>query len=125
MTENEISFVARKAIFIVHNKYGPGLLESVYKKILAILLESFGLIVETEVPIPLVYEGTNVGIGFRIDLLLNKKVIIEVKAIEELAPVHFMQIKTYLNLTGIKLGLLVNFNTVDITTSIKRIVNKL
>ena len=124
-TENEISYIARGAIFRVFSNLGPGLLESVYVAALAYEFRKAGLEVKTEVPLPVVYENERLELGFRLDLLIENKVIIEVKLVETLAEVHHKQVLTYLKLSGLKLALLVNFNTVDINDSIFRKVNKL
>jgi GxxExxY protein len=125
MTENEISYIIRGAIFKVYSTLGPGLLESVYVAALAFELRKAGLIVKTEVPLPAVYEEEKLDLGFRIDILVNNLVIIEVKSIEQLAEVHHKIVLTYLKLSGKKLAILVNFNTADISKSIFRKVNKL
>jgi GxxExxY protein len=125
MKENEISYKIRAAIFKVYNSFGPGLLESVYVNALLIELKNSGLLVQKEVPIPVFYQDENLNIGFRIDLLVNNKVIIEVKSVEGLADVHHKQILTYLKLTTIKLGILVNFNVNEINSGIFRKVNGL
>lgn len=125
MTENEISYKIRGAIFKVYTTFGPGLLESVYVEALLVELRKQGLSVEKEVPIPVFYEGEQLNVGFRIDILVNKIVIIEVKSVEKMAEVHHKQVLTYLRLTNLKLGILVNFNVVDIEEGIIRKVNKL
>ncbi len=125
MSENEISFLVRKAIFSVYNKLGPGLFESVYLTTLDHELKSLGLDVKREVAIPLIYDNTRFDGGFRMDLLVNDKVIVEVKSIEAIAEVHHKQLLTYLKLSGKKLGVLVNFNCADIQNSIFRKVNGL
>ena len=125
MNENEISYKIRGAIFKVYNSFGPGLLESVYVNALLIELRNNGLSVQKEVPIPVFYNEENLNIGFRLDILVNKKVIIEVKSVEGIADVHHKQILTYLKLTYYKLGILVNFNVDDIKRGIFRKVNGL
>lgn len=125
MDENEISYAVRGAIFKVYNALGPGLLESVYEAALKYELIKSGLSVDAQIPIAVVYDEVNLDLGFRLDLLVNSKVIVEIKSVETLAPVHHKQLLTYLKLTNNKLGLLVNFNTVNITTGITRIVNNL
>ena len=125
MTENDISYKIRGAIFNVFNSFGPGLLESVY---VAALMQEFideGLEVKREVPIPVYYNENKLGIGFRLDLLVENKVIIEVKSVEILARVHHKQVLTYLKLSGLKLAILVNFNVEDINSGIIRKVNNL
>jgi GxxExxY protein len=125
MNENDISFAVRGAIFKVYNSLGPGLLESAYEAALAHELKKGGLIVATQVGLPFIYDTINMDMGYRIDVLVENKVIIEVKSVDHLADVHFKQVLTYLKLSGRKLGILVNFNTGNIDLSIKRIVNKL
>jgi GxxExxY protein len=125
MTENEISYLIRGAIFKLVRKPGAGLYENVYKHILKYELEKLGLNVKIEVPLPVIYDAILFDIGFRIDLLVNDKVIIEIKSIEKLAEVHHKQIITYLKLTGLKLGILVNFNSDNIANDIYRKVNNL
>ncbi len=115
MTENDISYIIRGAIFNVYNTLGPGLLESVYVAALKFELEREGLKVLKEVPVPVYYENEKLDIGFRMDLLVEDKVIIEVKSTENLAKVHHKQILTYLKLTKLRLGILVNFNVDDIS----------
>ena len=125
LPENELSYAIRGAAFKVYNNLGPGLLESVYVIAMAHELEKAGCEVKTQVGIPLVYDGIKIDQGFRLDILVDNLVIVEVKSVEDLNPVHFKQLTTYLKLTGKKLGLLINFNTDDIKNSIKRIVNEL
>lgn len=125
MTENEISYIIRGAIFKVYNTLGPGLLESVYVAALVCELRKSGLTTKTEVPVPVYYDDEKLELGFRLDILVNGIVIIEVKSIEHLTEVHHKVVLTYLKLTGKKLALLVNFNTEDIAKSIFRKVNKL
>lgn len=125
MTENDISYLIRGAIFKVYNTLGPGLLESVYVAALVLELKKAGLTAKTEVPLPAVYENEKLDLGFRLDILVNNLVIIEVKSIETLAEVHHKVVLTYLKLSGKKLAILVNFNTSDIKGSIFRKVNKL
>jgi len=124
-TENEISYNVRGAILKVHKALGFGLLESAYKAILSYELVKYGYKVEREVPVPVIYDEVKLDIGFRIDILVENKVILEIKSVEQLAPVHHKQVITYLKLSGKKLGLLVNFNTEDILNSISRKVNGL
>ncbi len=123
MTENEITFLIRKAIFEVYNTLGPGLLESVYEKALALELENQGLRVEVQVPISVIYKGTDLGLGFRADILVEEKIIIEIKSVVELAPIHPKQLLNYLKLTNLHLGILVNFNSNNINSDIVRIIN--
>jgi GxxExxY protein len=125
MTENEISYKIRGCVYTVYNTLGPGLLESVYEASLAYELKKNGLFVETQVSIPVFYDEIKLDLGFRADLIVEKKVLIEIKSVENLAEVHHKQVLTYLKLTGIKLGILVNFNSEDINQSIFRKVNGL
>jgi GxxExxY protein len=125
MTENEISYKIRGAIYKIFNEFGPGLFESAYEAILIHELTKQGIKVESQVAQPIVYETVKLEAGYRIDLLVEDKVIVEIKSVENLMEVHFKQILTYLKLSGKKLGLLVNFNTVDIEKSIFRKVNEL
>ena len=124
-TENDISYLIRGAIFKVYNELGPGLLESVYEAVLSFELQKQGLDVKSQVPLPVFYEGHKLEVGFRLDLLVNDKVIIEIKSVESLAKVHHKQLLTYLKLTDLKLGILVNFNVDNITEGIFRKVNGL
>lgn len=125
MSENEISFVVRSSIIHVYKKLGPGLFENVYKHILKYELEKGGLDVKAEVPLPVIYENNKFDIGFRLDLLVNGKVIIEIKSVEAFHEMHHKQVLTYLRLSNLKLGILVNFNTGNILDSIFRKVNNL
>ncbi len=124
-TENDLSYLIRGAIFKVYATLGPGLLESVYVAALSYELKSNGLEVKTEVPIPVHYEDIKLEVGFRMDILVDNKVIIEVKSVENLAEVHHKQVITYLKLSHLKLGILVNFNVENINSGIFRKVNGL
>lgn len=123
MTENEITFLIRKAIFEVYNTLGAGLLESVYEKALALELENLGLAIKLQFPISINYKGTDLGLGFRADILVEENIIIEIKSVVELAPIHHKQLLNYLKLTNCHLGILVNFNTNTISSDIVRIIN--
>jgi len=125
MTENELSFKIIGIALELHRNLGPGLLESAYEYSLAHELREVGLIVEQQLNIPLIYKSIKLECGYRIDILVNRKVIIEIKSVESIAPVHHAQTLTYLKLSGCKLGLLINFNTVRLKEGIHRIVNKL
>ena len=125
MTENEISYKIRGAIFKVYNTLGPGLLESVYEEALAYQLIKEGCRIERQVPVPIIYDGHKLSTDLRIDILVEKKVIIELKSVLELKEVFFKQTRTYLRLTGLKLGILVNFSTDNINEDIYRIVNQI
>ena len=123
MTENEISYAIRGAIFKVYNELGAGLFESVYEAALIYQLLKDELEVKSQVPIPVCYDEQQLDVGFRLDILVEDKVIIEIKSVEELSKVHHKQILTYLKLTKLKLGLLVNFNSDDISKTIFRKIN--
>lgn len=125
MIENDISYKIRGAIFKVYNELGPGLLESVYEAALYYQLKKDGLEVKTQVPVSVIYDNQELNVGFKIDILVEDKVIIEIKSVEELSKVHHKQILTYLKLTKLKLGILVNFNCNNILESIHRKVNEL
>ncbi|MCS5490763.1 GxxExxY protein [Algoriphagus limi] len=123
MHENELTFLIRGAIFKVYNSLGPGLLESSYEAALGYELVQEGLLVEHQVGLPLIYEELKLNVGYRIDLLVEKKVIVEIKSLENLHEVHHKQLLTYLRLSGLKVGLLVNFNTTKIDKEIHRKIN--
>lgn len=125
MSENEISKIIVDISYKIHTELGPGLLESVYETILDYELTSRGLKVERQKSLPVIWNETNMDIGFRADLIVENKVIIEVKSVEQIALVHPKQVLTYLKITGLKLGLLINFNEPLIKTGITRIVNNL
>jgi GxxExxY protein len=125
MTENDLSKIIVNIAYQIHTKLGPGLLESVYEEIMYLELKSFGLNVERQKAIAVIWNDQKLEIGFRADLIVDNKVIIELKSVEELVPVHYKQLLTYLKLTNIKLGLLINFNENLIKDGIKRIVNNL
>ncbi len=125
MDENDISYLIRGAVFTVYNALGPGLLESAYETVLSYVLTEKGLKVKQQVQLPIFFEDIILDTGYRIDLLINDLVIIEIKSVETVAPVHHKQVLTYLKLSGLKLGLLVNFNSSNISESIWRKVNGL
>ena len=125
MHENEISKVIIGAAIQLHKTLGPGLLESVYENALSFDLREQGLLIRQQAPMPFEYKGLKQEIGFRIDVLVNNKVLIEIKSVENLAPVHFAQTLTYLKLSGLKLGFLINFNTKLLKDGIHRLVNNL
>jgi GxxExxY protein len=110
------------AAFRIHSHFGPGLLESVYETCLAHELRKMGLTVETQVPVPVYYDGVKMDVGYRLDLLVENLVIVEVKSVELLAPVHHAQTLSYLKLSSKRLGLLINLNTVHLKDGIKRFV---
>ena len=123
MAEEVLTYQIRGCIFNVYNKLGPGLFESVYESALCYELDKAGLEYKRQLELPVRYEDVILDVAFRIDILVENKVIIELKSVEELTKVHYKQIITYLKLTTIPLGLLVNFNTDSIKENIKRIVN--
>lgn len=125
MTENEIATIVVDTAFKIHTGLGPGLLESVYEAIMVHELTKRGLQVERQVPIAVIWDGLVFEEGFRADIIVEGKLIIELKSVQEIAPVHKKQLITYLRLTKKHLGLLVNFNTHLIKTGITRIVNEL
>ncbi len=125
MTENELSRVIVDSAFKIHTTLGPGLLESVYEAVLAHELERRGCSVLSQRAIPVVYEDVKLDLGFRADIIVNAKVVIEVKSVEAIAPVHAKQLRTYLRLMDLKLGLLINFNVNLIKDGITRVVNGL
>ena len=125
MTENEISKQIVDAAFKIHTTLGPGLFESVYEAVMAQELFNRGLKVIRQQAIPVTWENVHLEAGFRADLIVEDKIIIEIKSVENLAPVHRKQLLTYLKLTGKKLGLLINFDTELIRDGISRVVNGL
>ncbi|MFZ0282476.1 MAG: GxxExxY protein [Bacteroidales bacterium] len=125
MIENDISFDIRGAAFNVHTNLGPGLLESVYEIALAHELRKMGHDVKCQVGLPFVYDDIRLETGYRIDLLVDELVIVEIKSVEALADVHHKQLLTYLKLSDKKLGLLINFNVSLLKEAIVRIVNNL
>ncbi|MEC4004605.1 GxxExxY protein [Flavobacterium sp. SUN052] len=125
MDENELSKIIVNICYKIHTRLGPGLLESVYEAILYHELVKLGLKVERQKPIPVVWDDIHLDIGFRTDLIVENKVIIEIKSVEQIVKVNFKQLLTYLSLTKLKLGLLVNFNEAYIKDGIKRVVNGL
>lgn len=110
MDENQLSFKIIGTALELHRNIGPGLLESAYENALEYDLRSAGLMVEKQAPVPFHYKGVRLDVGYRIDLVMENKVIVEIKAVESLASVHFAQVLTYLKLSQMKLGLLINFN---------------
>jgi GxxExxY protein len=125
ITENEISYKIIGIALELHKSIGPGLLESVYEHALYYDLKQAGLNVACQVPMPFLYKEVKMEVGYRIDIIVEGKVLIEVKSVDALAPVHFAQTLTYLKLSGLKLGLLINFNVKILKGSIHRIVNNL
>ena len=125
MHENEISYKIIGAAIDIHKNIGPGLLESAYENALAYDLKSMGFNVKQQVGMPFIYKNIKQDVGYRIDIIVENKVIIEIKAIEALAPVHYAQTLTYLKLSELKLALLINFNCKILKDHIHRIVNGL
>ena len=125
MTENELSYKVVGAALEVHKCLGPGLLESVYENSLAFELRAIGFKVDQQYPMPVIYKEIRMESGFRLDMVVENKLIIEVKSVEHLLPVHHAQLLTYLRLSGRKLGLLINFHSAVLRDGIRRIVNNL
>ncbi|MFV9504890.1 MAG: GxxExxY protein [Oscillochloridaceae bacterium umkhey_bin13] len=125
MTENEIAKQIVDAAYKIHTHYGPGLLESAYQALLVHELRKRGLHVAIEQPIPLIYEGVELEVSFRADLIVEEKVIVELKSVETTSLVHRKQVLTYLKLTDLRLGLLINFGAAYIKDGIVRLVNGL
>lgn len=125
MNENELSRIIVDISYRIHRKLGPGLLESLYEAILFYELSSLNLKVERQKPIPILWKEIQLDIGFRSDLIVENKVIIEIKSVEQISNVHPKQLLTYLKVTKLKLGLLINFNEALIKNGITRIVNNL
>ena len=125
MHENEISRLIIGGAMKVHSRLGPGLLESAYEACLAHELGKAGLRFERQKPLPLIYDEVKLDVGYRLDLLVEGKVVVDPKAVEALHPLFAAQMLTYLRLTGCKLGLLINFNVVHLRDGIERVVNGL
>lgn len=125
MIENEIATIVVDSAFKIHNALGPGLFESVYEAVLNFELQKRGLRVAQQVGLPVHYEGVRLELGFRVDLIVENKVIVEIKSVETLAPVHQKQLLTYVRLMDLRLGLLINFNVALIKDGIRRVVNSL
>jgi GxxExxY protein len=123
MTENEIANIVFNAGLKVHRALGPGLLENAYQECLYYELCKSGLFVEKEKALPLIYEDIKLETGYRIDLFVERKLIIEIKSVEALNDLHLAQILTYLKLSGCKLGLLINFNTILFKQGVRRVIN--
>ena len=123
MTENELSREIIKAAIEVHKALGPGLLESAYQECLAYKLYSSGFYIEKEKPMPLVFEQVKLDCGYRIDILVEKKVAIEIKSVDALNDIHLAQTLTYLKLGDYRLGLLINFNVTILKQGIRRVIN--
>ncbi len=122
MELNDLTYKIIGCVYKVHSELGPGLLESTYEVCLEHELLKAGLSVERQKVLPVVYDEIILDAGYRIDLLVNNQVILELKAVDEMAPIHTAQVMTYLKLSGLKLGLLLNFNVKDMKQGIKRII---
>lgn len=125
MTENELSFKIIGIALELHRNVGPGLLESSYENALAYDLREAGLEVKQQVAVPFFYKEMKMDVGYRLDMIIENKIIVEVKSVEVVAPVHYSQLLTYLKLSDMKLGLLINFNTRLLKEGIHRVVNNL
>ena len=119
---NAISYKIIGCVYDVYNKLGPGLLESTYEVCLEYELRKINLIVERQYPLPIVYDTIKLDGGYRVDLLVEDAIVVEIKAVDQIAPIHKAQLMTYLKLSGLKLGLLLNFNEKDIRNGIKRVI---
>ena len=125
MNENEIAREIVDAAYKVHTTLGPGLLESAYETVLAYELRKRGLVVDLQKPMPVIYEDVTIEVGFRADMIVEDKVIVELKSVEHTSPVHKKQLLTYLRLADKRLGLLINFGSTLIKNGITRVVNRL
>lgn len=123
--EDHLSKMILGAAIKIHRSLGPGLLESAYQKCLVYELQKRDLFVESEKTLPVIYDGIEINVGYRLDLLINQKVIIEIKSVEKLNEVHLAQLLTYLKLSDCKLGLLINFNRRYVKDGFRRVVNNL
>lgn len=125
MNENQIGTTLLEAAIQIHRELGPGLLETVYEAVLARELSQRGFAVERQVPVPIIYKGIQFEEGFRADIIVNHKVLLEFKSVERVVPAHKKQVQTYLRLTGLKLGYLLNFGEGVLKSGITRCVNGL
>ncbi len=125
MDENEISKLIIGAAIKVHRETGPGLLESAYEKCLCLELKKSNLRIENQKIIDLIYNGENLGSSYKADIIVEDRVLIEIKSVEQIASVHVAQTYTYLKILNLKLGILINFNTAMLKDGIKRVVNKI
>jgi GxxExxY protein len=123
--ENELSNLVINRSIKVHKRLGPGLLESVYRECLYYELSKAGIKAEKEKPLPLIYEQVRIEVGYRVDLLVENKVIIEIKAVHELSNIHLAQLLTYLRLANCRLGIVINFNVLLLKDGIRRVANRL
>ena len=122
MEINEITGIIIDRAMKVHSALGPGLLESAYRRCLIHELQKNHLIVESEISLPIVYDGLKINAAYRVDIRVEKKVLVEIKAVEKVLPVHYAQLLSYLQLSGIRIGLLINFNVVRLKEGIKRMI---
>jgi len=122
---NDLTYEVRGCLFRVHSKLGPGLLESIYEEALSFELTKYKIPFKTQVMCPVYYDEVKLSKEFRLDILIDSQLILELKSVETLSPVHAKQMLTYLKITNLKIGLLVNFNVENLQTGIQRIVNKL
>lgn len=125
MDPNQVSGAIVSAAMRVHSALGPGLLESAYEACLVYELRKSGMKVESQKTLPVIYDGVRIDVGYRIDLLVEDTVIVELKAVEQILPIHQAQLLSYLKLSGKKIGLLINFNVLHLRDGIKRVVNNL
>ncbi|URM38180.1 GxxExxY protein [Flavobacterium anhuiense] len=125
MSENDLSRIVFHSALKVHQALGPGLLESAYEECLFYELKKLGLLIEKQKALPLIYEEVKLDVGYRLDILVENKLILEIKSVDCLNEVHFAQLLTYLKLTNCKLGLLINFNVALLKYGIKRVANNL
>ncbi|WP_110367711.1 GxxExxY protein [Chryseobacterium sp. CBTAP 102] len=123
ISENDISKIVYEAGYIVHKALGPGLLESAYEECLFYELNKHDILVERQKPMPLIYDEVKMDVGYRLDFLIEKKFVLEIKSIESLQDIHLAQILTYLRLSNCKLGMLINFNTIQFKNGVKRVIN--
>lgn len=121
--ENELSKIVLDICFRIHKLYGPGLFENVYEEIFCFEFVKENILFERQKPVPLIHQTIKLDAGFRADIIIENKLLIEFKSIESLADIHYKQVQTYLKLTNLKLGLLINFNVVYLKDGIKRIIN--
>ncbi|MGV8914214.1 MAG: GxxExxY protein [Kaistella sp.] len=123
ISENEISKIVYEAGYLVHKTLGAGLLESAYEECMFYELTQTGLFIEKQKPMPLIYHDVKLNVGYRLDILVERKFVLEIKAVEALNDIHLAQILTYLRLSNCKLGMLINFNTLQFKSGVKRVIN--
>lgn len=125
LTENEIATIILDCAIVIHRSLGPGLLESAYEAALVYELKNKGLKAEHQKPMPLVYREVHLETGYRMDILVESKVVVEVKSVDALNDIHLAQVMTYLRLSNCKLGLLINFNNIKVMSGVRRVVNNI